>query len=520
MNNLTLFLLSANLLILLGHVAGSKVLQIRGIPIAKSSLYPSNRDFQCLDGSLIIPFSHVNDNYCDCADGSDEPGTPACTNGSFYCENSGHKPRYIPSTWVNDGVCDCCDTTDEYSSGKECPNNCNELGKEARLEQQKAEELIREGNKIRMEMIAKGKQLKTDYQARLVKLRAEYEEAELVKKEKELLKTQAEERESAALEKYKQVEPEQSTAEDGGEEEELRESDAEDYFKLLDSDNSGTVTIAELQTRVTFDKDRDGAVSEEEALFFLNNQQEVDLQDFMNSAWTNVKPFLMLEQGMFKPADQREEGEDEEEEEAQEPIEEKFEQEKGEDDGAEGEDRAGDEQKKPEQSQVQYDEETQALIDEATVARENFQTAEKSVNELLTEIRKFEEKLDRDFGIDNEFAPLDSECFEYTNLEYIYTLCMFSKTTQRSKSGGSDINLGHWNDWNGPEGQKYSRMKYDNGLSCWNGPARSTVVNLSCGRENKLVSVTEPSRCEYAMEFSTPAVCNLSQDSTNTHDEL
>lgn len=154
-------------------------------------------------------------------------------------------------------------------------------------------------------MIAKGKQLKTDYQARLVKLRAEYEEAELVKKEKELLKTQAEERESAALEKYKQAEPEQSTVDDGEEEEELRESDAEDYFKLLDSDNSGTVTIAELQTRVTFDKDRDGAVSEEEALFFLNNQKEVNLQDFMNSAWTNVKPFLMLEQGWQEESSRR-----------------------------------------------------------------------------------------------------------------------------------------------------------------------------------------------------------------------
>lgn len=292
-----IFFLSVNLLIPLGHVAGSKVLQIRGIPIAKSSLYSSDRDFQCLDGSLLIPFSRVNDNYCDCADGSDEPGTSACTNGSFYCENSGHKPRYIPSTWVNDGVCDCCDASDEYNSSKECPNNCNELGKEARLEQQKAEELIREGNKIRMEMIAKGKQLKTDYQAQLVKLRADYEEAERVKKEKELLKTQAEERESAALEKYKTIESEQPAQEEGEEEEELHESDAEDYFKLLDSDNSGTITVAELQTRVTFDKDRNGVVSEEEAMFFLNNQKEINLQEFMDTAWANIKPFLMLEQG-------------------------------------------------------------------------------------------------------------------------------------------------------------------------------------------------------------------------------
>lgn len=76
-------LLSVNLSILLGHVAGSKVLQIRGIPTAKSSLYAPDRDFQCFDGSLLIPFSHVNDDYCDCADGSDEPGTAACANGFF-----------------------------------------------------------------------------------------------------------------------------------------------------------------------------------------------------------------------------------------------------------------------------------------------------------------------------------------------------------------------------------------------------------------------------------------------------
>ncbi|XP_076235961.1 glucosidase 2 subunit beta [Calliopsis andreniformis] len=509
------FVLSVCLSILLGHVAGSKVLQIRGIPVAKSSLYSPDRDFQCLDGSLLIPFSRVNDDYCDCADGSDEPGTPACTNGSFYCENSGYKARYIPSTWVNDGICDCCDASDEYASNKECPNNCNELGKEARLEQQKAEELVKEGNKIRVEMIGKGKQLKNDYQARLVKLRADYEEAELVKKEKELLKNRAEERESLALEKYKSAEPEQPAAEEREEEEEeeeLQESEAEDYFKLLDSDNSGTITIVELQTRISFDKDRDGAVSEEEALYFLNNKKEINLQEFLNVAWANMKPFLMLEQGIFKPAEQREE-------EAHESVEEPLEHDKEEDDG-EIEDAAGEEQEKAEQSAIQYDEETQAIIDEATSTRENFQAAERSVNDLQLEIRKLEEKLDRDYGAEHEFATLDGECFDYTDLEYIYTLCMFGKTTQKSKSGGSDINLGHWNDWVGPEGQKYSKMKYDRGLTCWNGPARSTIVNLTCGKENKLISVTEPSRCEYVMEFSTPALCNPSMEVGDTHDEL
>ncbi|XP_076276067.1 glucosidase 2 subunit beta [Lasioglossum baleicum] len=509
-----LAVLSVGLSMLLGHVAGAKVLQIRGIPTTKSSLFSSDKDFQCFDGSLVIPFAWVNDDYCDCADGSDEPGTSACGNGIFYCENTGHRARYIPSTWVNDGICDCCDTSDEYKSGKDCSNNCNELGKEARLEQEKAEELMKEGNKIRTEMVSKGKQLKNDYQTNLVKLRADFEEAALLKKEKEVLKTQAEERETAALEKYRVAEPEQPAVEEGDEEKELQDTEIEDYFKLLDSDDSGTITVMELRSRVTFDKDRDGAVSEEEALFFLNNKKEVNFQEFVDSAWPLVKPFLMLEQGMFKPGDRAEE-----EEEGHESTEEPSEHDKEEDEDGEGEEGAGEVQEKQE-SAIQYDDETQALIDEASTARETYQAAEKAVNDLQSEIRMLEDKLDRDYGVEEEFAPLDGECFEYTDLEYVYTLCMFGKATQRSKSGGSDIILGHWNEWAGPNGQKYSRMKYDRGLTCWNGPARSTMVTLTCGMENKLISVTEPMRCEYAMEISTPALCNPSSETADTHDEL
>ncbi len=55
-----------------------------------SSLY-SEKQFKCKDGSQKISMSHVNDDYCDCLDGSDEPGTSACSNGKFFCQNKGHK---------------------------------------------------------------------------------------------------------------------------------------------------------------------------------------------------------------------------------------------------------------------------------------------------------------------------------------------------------------------------------------------------------------------------------------------
>lgn len=68
---------------------------------------PSNGNFTCLDGSRRIPVSAINDDYCDCPDGSDEPGTSACedTGVRFYCENVGHIPGSVLASRVNDGIC-------------------------------------------------------------------------------------------------------------------------------------------------------------------------------------------------------------------------------------------------------------------------------------------------------------------------------------------------------------------------------------------------------------------------------
>ena len=90
----------------------------------------AHQTWSCLDGSKQIAWSAVNDDYCDCADGSDEPGaspgglwpgvncidvvmylisfcegTSACPNNKFYCRNEGHIGAVIQSSRVNDGLC-------------------------------------------------------------------------------------------------------------------------------------------------------------------------------------------------------------------------------------------------------------------------------------------------------------------------------------------------------------------------------------------------------------------------------
>jgi protein kinase C substrate 80K-H len=60
--------------------AREKLLGVHPNSVSKYTPTKSNT-WKCLDGSKELPWSAVNDDYCDCEDGSDEPGVcaPAMT---------------------------------------------------------------------------------------------------------------------------------------------------------------------------------------------------------------------------------------------------------------------------------------------------------------------------------------------------------------------------------------------------------------------------------------------------------
>jgi hypothetical protein len=112
----------------------------------------STQLWKCLNNEEWIPLSAVNDDYCDCSDGSDERSSSACSALiqsaiMFYCakqfpentaevsaspasRNRGRTPpganrNIVPLSFINDGICDCCDGSDEANNSNiRCPQRC------------------------------------------------------------------------------------------------------------------------------------------------------------------------------------------------------------------------------------------------------------------------------------------------------------------------------------------------------------------------------------------------------------
>jgi len=272
--------------------ASEDVKLVRGVELSRQPFYLPNKDFTCLDGSLTIPFSSVNDDYCDCADGTDEPGTAACPEGRYYCFNLGYKSKYLQSSRVNDGICDCCDGSDEYDSSVACFNECEKYGiEDAAMRKEEMAESI-EGASIRNDYIQSGKEKNAEKSARIETINSLLEQRRAELEAAKAIKEAAEKPETESKDKHQKVWDElQATKKE--EEDRVERNDA---FDILDIDKDGWLSIAELLSHPHLDSDQ----SENDAKDLLSGESMVDREGMVN-VWKSIKP-KYLKDGRPDPA--------------------------------------------------------------------------------------------------------------------------------------------------------------------------------------------------------------------------
>jgi len=387
------------------------------------------KTFTCDNGATVLSVDAVNDDYCDCADSSDEYGTTACPKGTFYCRNKFYTPSYLPSGQLDDGVCDCCDGTDEPAGA--CKNNCKELGAERRKAVLQRKDDVEIGLKKREEMAKEGAQVLIDKKKEL----AELEEAIKAKKpEEDKARKESDEKNEAFKKK----------------DEELRKIQEENRQKAE----------AEKKAKEMAEKEK----------MVVEGAPNADINEMVHAGEDKV------DTAEVKEAD--------EEHAAPTHLDD------------------NEEEKEPEMK-VEDDPEWKALNE----AKDKARTA---LNDIISQIRDLEDKKNEaqrilDMKVDNDMClvKLGTECVEMRD-KFLYKICPIHNAKQDS------TDLGRFKSWEGPETTPLAKrqMKFDDGAHCWDGPNRNTLVTLRCGAENRIISVSEPSRCTYLATMETPCACS------------
>ncbi|WVO16024.1 hypothetical protein L204_103689 [Cryptococcus depauperatus] len=527
----TLALLSFILLLTLGAAAEHKKniivpSQIQGLnPLLYEKYEPTSSGlFHCLDGSKTIPFAAINDDYCDCPDGSDEPGTSACQDGLFWCKNEGHIPDQIVKSRVGDGLCEpeCCDGSDEWQTGA-CPNRCEQIGKQWRAEKEAQEKIRRTGAKVRSSYIkwAEGekKRLKIELAQKTEEIA--FKEAEVAKAKVALEETEAQNHKD--LEYRKQSPVYQSLLDHRSALERLRtksvrlQSELDTLHSLLrelakgynpnyqdmavkaavvgyeeltgiryrEGENEGNKREEKEVIQEIEDKELEELEKKDLEALLLSDTINVGLvvdedddetsllwkfdeyiPDSLYDSWENVRDLAiewMVRFGLAGKPKKKSSG--------------------------------------PDGPQV-------------AAAREKHRVLENELIKLQNTVRSTEDtlsKMNKHYGSQNEWKKLDGSCIESVIGDYTYELCFFGKVRQKSNKDGSSNDLGTFNSWNpvASEGTLpyYSQQIYKDGAKCWNGPHRSATVDISCGISNALLAVSEPEKCEYHFKVTSPAVC-------------
>ena len=476
-------------LYLVSTFALSSVEKTKGVPKSLQHLYTSS-SFKCSDGT-ILDASAINDDMCDCTDGSDEPGTSACPNARFFCTNKGYRGKYIPSMYVKDGVCDCCDGSDE-PAGK-CAQTCDADGAAWRAAQADSIRTREAGAARRAEFVADAIKAKTNRAIKISELEAKVQQLKASREMAERIVADAELKEkeqgallaaAAAASATPPPPPPESPVDSLG----LTGFDNEGAIKVFvdfaTSAGSTTALLQHLKEKAESGilPGYDGNFNPTEGdgttlgLNNLDKQGAVKvLSEFIvkSSASEALVSFVRekIKQNEFPS------------------VETTF---------------------SPSLFGVGYVVATEAPAvhksPEGDSARQLLSGAKIDETAVSNELNELKEMESGDFGQDDEWFHYKEKaiCMDLRIAQYNYKACPFGRADQDGTL------LGTFSGWKKKEDGTvdHTRMVFDNGAYCWNGPSRSLEIHFSCGASDALVSVDEPNKCVYVAEATSPAACD------------
>ncbi|KAK3375943.1 glucosidase II beta subunit-like protein-domain-containing protein [Lasiosphaeria ovina] len=536
-----------------GSLAASKSLP-RGVGPEFSAFYESKATFKCIGNpSIALKSSQINDNSCDCPDGSDEPGTAACAHldplspeqpllGSptgttnttralpgFWCANDGHIGSYTPFMYVDDGVCDyelCCDGSDEsaHAGGVVCENRCGSIGKEWRRLEEDRRQSVERSVKRRRALVKEARELRRKVEVKITSLKGELESLEAKKEELE--------------KKFEEVQRSERGKVVKGEGRggklgvlvglaKLRVSELRDTLdKVLDQRDDLQDRVEQLEGILTKFREEYNPNFNDEGVKAAVKSWE----DYAASA-TGDKKSELADADIMEVL-----------------------KEDGESSGinwAEFEEGASD-------ADVVYQLEAYLpgfvrdyihtkinvlrvwLIENGVLAdnpgsdgesrlviaaREALETAKNDISSKTTALEEQKGDLQKDYGPDDIFRAFKGKCVSTDVGEYEYELCWIDKTIQKSKKGHGNTNMGNFvkidrelaDEEDRADGKGLGKgqrivLRYDNGQGCWNGPSRRTDVWLACAETDEVWRVSESEKCVYKIEVGTPAACEAVQE--------
>lgn len=442
-----------------------------------------------------IALSRINDDYCDCADGADEPGTSACENGRFWCLNTAYKGRFIPSAWVDDGNCDCCDGSDE-AAGK-CADTCaSERATAIKVAKDAAAQImagVRKRRDFARLVTAAGREEAKQLRSARAELAEVSKTLELCTRHAEGLRAR---QDATSKQDY------QDDTYDAG----------DDHVPInVESASDGDVSD---------NGDANGDAVDEESMMEDNSFNNVDNDESADEADEPRKE--------EDPSNQDEElpiHADAAEKQGTEPV-----------IGDTAENSSDTSKMDPELSCEELSlgsgstfMQKARLLFTKTVAKLEWISPKlfektglvqsKGLNKCIEQaeekrsslesrkliledrVRDLEKKSGYNYGPGGVFRQMQGKCFKKKISQYEFEHCPYDVVKQY-EHGRLVAQLGRFDKLS-----EAGEMLYKDGAPCWNGPDRSVTVRLQCGENDEVISVDEPSRCMYQMVFSTPAVC-------------